>query len=294
MKPLFTLRESTRYPGLFVRKYSKKVFWDNLWNTNPELIESRGHVFNKDGKLVVAPFTKIFNRHENGTDIPRDHMCLAVEKINGFMAAVTYIPEVGECVISTTGSLDSDFVDMAREYIPQKFLDDLKYDSRLYLLNDKAFTFLFEIVHRNDPHIITHDEGAYLIGRREVSLDERYHSNETIESDLDYIADEYGFFRPIWYVDRFSSIVNSVGKVKHEGYVVYDQDGDFLSLKIKSPYYLSAKAMARCKDIFTLDKRRVDEEFYTLLDHIKQKVSPEYWESMDEQSKLEFIREWFQ
>lgn len=297
---LITIKESKRYPGLFVHKYKKEVFYKKLWHTDPTLLESRGHVYNSSGKLVVAGFSKIFNRGENGTDIPRDHKCLVVEKINGFMAAVTYVPDVDDVVISTTGSLDSDFVYMAKELISEKFIDDLYTEASQRAMDCKVkghefenYTFLFEIVHKNDPHIIQHDEGAYLIGRREVSLDDHYWSHKQLETDLDNIADEYGFYRPMWYIDRFSNIINTTRLVKHEGFVVYDQDGEnCASLKIKSPYYLAMKAMARCKDIFTLDKRRVDEEYYPLLDHIKNNVEPSYWESLDEQAKLEFIREW--
>jgi hypothetical protein len=288
MKPLFTLKESKQYPGLFVKKYTKQVFWNNLWN--PELVESRGHVFNADGKLVISPFTKIFNRGENGTDIPRDHMCLCVQKVNGFMAAVTYVPEIDTVVISTTGSLDSDFVEMAREKIDEDFIDDLRRD---YLENTPPFTytFLFEIVHENDPHIINEIPGAYLIGRRRVGGEESYHSTVENETLLDEIAENYDLYRPMWTIDKFSDIVDAAKVVNHEGFVVYDNEGS-TSLKIKSPYYLTAKAMARCKDIFTLDKRRIDEEYYPLLDNIKNSVEPSYWESMDEQDKLEFIRDW--
>jgi hypothetical protein len=41
---LLTRKESTRYPGLFVKKYTRKVFYDNLWSENDELLEARGHV----------------------------------------------------------------------------------------------------------------------------------------------------------------------------------------------------------------------------------------------------------
>lgn len=291
MKPLFTLKESTRYPGLFVRKYYKKVFWNNLWHTDSELLESRGHVFTKEGKLVVAPLTKIFNRHENCTDIPCDHMCLAIEKINGFMAAVTYVPEVDDVVISTTGSLDSDFVEYAREKISKEFIDEIR---RMGKLNGKwDVTYIFEIVHEDDPHIIPETEGAYLIGSRVIDTSTSYFSNAMDESELDQLADQFNLLRPMWFVDRFSTIVDAAAVVKHEGFVVYDQDEFGKALKIKSPYYLSSKAIARCKDIFTLDKRRVDEEFYPLLNHIKNNVNLVWWCGLDKQAKLEFIREWF-
>lgn len=294
MNNLYTLKESKRYPGLFVRKYTKKVFWDNLWHKDPTLIESRGHVFNKTGDCVVTPFTKIFNRGENGTDIPRDHNCLAVEKINGFMASVTYVPDVDDVVISTTGSLDSDFVDIARKHIPEHFINELRIEApKLIARENKNYTYMFEIVDVNDPHIIPETEGAYLIGVRVVGDNQPYYSTPHYEKYLDVIADEFGMLRPMWYVAQFSSVVETAKVKRTEGFVVYDQDERGKSLKIKTPYYLSMKAMARCKDIFSLDKRRVDEEFYGVLDHIRNNMNSLWWAGLTEQDKLDFLRDFY-
>ena len=92
---LINRRESQRFPGLFVKKYTKKVFFDNLWHEDPELLESRGHVELADGTRVINPFTKIFNHGENNVTIdPKEH-CLYIRKVNGFMACATYVPSVG-------------------------------------------------------------------------------------------------------------------------------------------------------------------------------------------------------
>ena len=54
-KEVLTRKESARYPGLFVKKYTRKVFYDNLWHENEELMEARGHVELQDGAVVVRP-----------------------------------------------------------------------------------------------------------------------------------------------------------------------------------------------------------------------------------------------
>lgn len=292
MRPLFKLQESKRYPGLFVRKYTKKVFWDNLWHTDPTLLESRGHVFTADGTQVVNPFTKIFNRHENHTDIPRDHNCLWIEKINGFMAAVTYVPQVDKVVLSTTGSLDSEFVDLAFEKIPEMFIKFVcargkEYD-KLHLPHK---TWLFEIVHEKDPHIIQHEPGAYLIGSRNVGTNFAYDTGIDKESDLDAVAEMYDMYRPLWGTDRFSDIVESSKKCAGEGYVVYDLVDRKTVLKLKSPTYLVTKFLGRAKKekIMAIDyKREFDEEFYHIVEKIRS--FPEYFD-MKEQEKIEFVRE---
>jgi hypothetical protein len=281
MKPLITRKESKRYPGLFVKKYVKKVFFDNLWNQDPELIESRGHVETSDGKIVIRPFTKIFNRFENGMDIDRDEVCLYVNKINGFMAAATWVPEVNDVVISTTGSLDSIFVDIAKKYL--EHLEPL--------IREQKYTYIFEIVDSDDPHIIPEKVGAYLIGARDVNDSSPYFSSLKHEEDLDLIANAFDVMRPHWGISRFSNIVNEVKLSHHEGVVVYGQQSGKV-LKLKSPYYLTLKAIARKKDIFSLNKKLVDEEYYPLIDHLTS--IGDQFTMMDEQMRLEYMRNFIQ
>lgn len=283
MAELIQRKESKRYPGLFVKKYSRKVFFDNLWNTSDDLLEARGHVEDVNGNIVVRPFTKIFNRFENNTDIDRNEQVVAIRKVNGFMAAATYVPSIGQVVVSTTGSLDSDFVSYAEKYIT----DDVKKAiATHYTLIGNARTWMFEICHPEDPHIVEEKEGAYLIGMRDVNDESSYFSTAAKESDLDHYAGVAGLLRPHWKVCRFSDVVEAAATCKHEGFVVYGQTSK-TSLKIKSPYYLALKACARKKDILSLDKQRVDEEYYGLIDHLKELGNK--FNEMEEQARLDYI-----
>lgn len=279
---LLTRKESTRYPGLFVKKYTRKVFYDNLWHENQELMEARGHVELADGTVVIRPFTKIFNRFENGTDIDRDETCLYVHKINGFMAAATLVPELNKVVVSTTGSLDSDFVSLAEWHINGRVRQVI---TDLYEFYGPQ-TWLFEIVDASDPHIIPERCGAYLIGCRNVNDDRPYTSSIDNEKRLDVASALMGVMRPVWDVARFSDIVRMAQECKHEGFVVY---GDKTVLKIKSPYYLTLKAAARRKDIMSLNKQNVDEEFYPLIEHLTE--MGEKFTMMSEQERLDYMRE---
>lgn len=281
MKELITRKESIRYPGLFVKKYTRKVFYDNLWSKNDELLEARGHVETADGRIVVRPFTKIFNRGENGTDIGLDETVLAVRKVNGFMACATYVPEVGEVVVSTTGSLDSDFVKMAEEYITSEIKEHIK----VHYLENSHYTWMFEIVHPDDPHIIKEDVGAYLIGARLVNLDIPYSTNVSFEKCMDFDSKILGIYRPEWKVCKFSEIVEEAKACKHEGFVVYSKD---TALKIKSPYYICLKAAARKKDIMSLNKQIVDEEFYPLIRHLTE--NQESFNMLNEQERLDYMK----
>lgn len=283
MSELIQRKESKRYPGLFVKKYSRKVFFDNLWNTSDELIEARGHVEDADGNTVVRPFTKIFNRFENKTDIDRDERVVSIRKVNGFMAAATFVPSVGDVVVSTTGSLDSDFVGYAERYINDRVKSVIR---GLYGASGKSITYMFEICHPEDPHIVTEEFGAYLIGARTVESEAAYFSTPGLELMLDKIAGQMDVLRPDWQVCRFGDVVVEAEKCKHEGFVVYGQTSK-TSLKIKSPYYLTLKACARKKDILSLDKTRVDEEYYGLIDHLKELGNK--FNEMEEQARLDYI-----
>lgn len=285
MAELIQRKESKRYPGLFVKKYSKKVFFDALWHTDDALLEARGHVEDADGNIVVRPFTKIFNRFENNTDIDRDEDVVSIRKVNGFMAAATYVPSLDKVVVSTTGSLDSEFVEFAEKYITEEVKEGIRSISR-----ERPATFLFEICHPLDPHIINEEFGAYLIGCRYVDDESAYFSDEALETGLDFSARSLGVLRPEWKVCRFSDVVREAAECKHEGFVVYGKTSK-TSLKIKSPYYLTLKACARKKDILSLDKQRVDEEYYELIDHLKENV--EMFNALDEQARLMYIVNYF-
>lgn len=251
------MKESTRHPGLFVLKYKHRVFYENLWT--PELQELRGLVVDKDWNVIIYPFTKIFNRHENGTDFERDDIVVAVRKVNGFMACATLYQ--GKNIISTTGSLDSPFVELAENYLK---------DLPLYA----GYTYIFEICDWKDKHIIEEKPGAYLIGCR-VLVD----GYLCQEGDLDFMAAAMNLrgakiLRPEWEIDIFNNICLKMPTIRHEGFVIRHRDGR--QLKIKSPYYLVTKFLARkrgdkllelMKDPKTV-KPHVDEEFYPLIDYI--------------------------
>lgn len=282
---LIRARESVRYPGLFVIKYQRYVFFNGCWNDI--LIESRGLVVDKDFNPVIRPFTKIKNRFEDGTNIHRDEPVLSVRKVNGFMAAVTRVPGHG-IVVSTTGSLDSEFADLAAKWLPDSVTQHI----------GNTHTYLFEIVDPSDPHIVPEEPGAYLIGARPVNDDQEYRSNVSIENFLDGMAHQMGVRRPEWLAfDRFSDLTDIMNDCRHEGYVVYSKD---TALKIKSPYYLTKKLFAR----MNADKlakmlnqpqalrERLEEESYPLIDYLRE--HQDEFLALDEQARLVFIRDYFE
>lgn len=268
------------FSGLFLLKYKKSVFFKNLWNEY--LIQCRGTIVNENFDIVSYPFTKIFNYKENGTVIDTDHEVIAVDKINGFMAAATWYND--DILVSTTGSLTSDFVAMAKEMLP---LEQMKP----FLKGSAEYTFIFEIVHANDPHIIPEKFGAYLIGCRKKEIG----SANISEWMLDDIAKHIGVKRPTWKYTTFGDLLNEVKTYQREGFVVYDTESDVV-LKIKTPFYLTSKFIGRTKQldkIFNKNYKQVfDEEFYSLCEHLQANYTTEQFLEIPEQDRLEIVRKW--
>jgi hypothetical protein len=276
---LVKARPSERYPDLLMVKYTRKVFYDALWT--PELEECRGLVVDKDWNPVIRPFKKIYNRGENGTDIPLSQWVECVDKINGFMAAATWV-EGHSVVVSTTGSLDSPFVVLAEKHLKPNvtsWIDRVGH----------KITWLFEICDPTDPHIIAEKPGAYLIGAR--------HSDGHMMSEeiLDQFAASMQVQRPLHRKIAFNAVVNMVRTCQIEGYVVHCPGQP--SLKIKSPYYLITKFLGRMRnekfierfeDMHSL-RKTVDEEFYPLLNFLD--ITRDHFLSLDEQGRISFIKE---
>lgn len=245
------------YHGLSVLKYSKRVFWDNLWNLDERLLECRGTVIDQDNNVVVLPFKKVFNLHENGTEVEPDRAIIAPRKVNGFLGAATPTEKYG-LIISTSGTLDSEYVQMARKWIMQGDVSSLI----------EGNTYLFEICDQSDPHIVPEEEGAYLIGVRN-------HATGLLlpETNLDMLAYNYlGYKRPEVWKGLFKDLPGT----RSEGYMIRDLETSETLAKLKSGYYLVRKAMIRMgKNRANLMynsplefRKQIDEEFYELHEYI--------------------------
>lgn len=279
--------------GLSVFKYARKVFYDALWNTDPLLLEARGIVIDDEGNKVIWPFTKVFNYGENfaGLDLKTDTPIVAPRKVNGFMAACRYWK--GELIVSTTGSLDSDFAVLARQHIEERSSDDLM---KLLIAAEK-YTLIFEICDPSDPHIVDELEGAYLIGARSMT-----DGSMAPEAMLDWIADAIGAIRPETFRGTFGELWEMVRECKHEGWMIIDAATRETVCKIKSPHYLSKKfimrmgdkkvdAMFDCKEEFI---KTLDEEFYAVVHYITRWWDKDKWKATTEADRRAVIEKYFE
>lgn len=271
-------------PNTTVLKYKNKVFYKNWWT--PELCELRGTVVDDNFDIVQRPFTKIFNLHESKCPkIHRDEPVMGVEKVNGFMAAATIRDD--KLFISTTGSISSDFSDLARKHI----------EKLNWKVMSPSSTYIFEICDPTDPHVVPEEAGAYLLGTR-LKRWENAKQHNLSESILDMVAEQMGAFRPKYRrYDTFQALLDEVRQVRHEGFVVWNDEGK--ELKIKSPYYLAVKFLGRKteKRINELlndpqaARQILDEEYYIVIDYLAE--NKDKFIGMTEQERFAFLREFF-
>ena len=297
----FIAKHSKLYPSLRVLKYARKVFYENRFDD--AWLELRGTVCDEYNNIIVRPFKKVFNYSERiaknskyPIKIDDDKRVNAVLKVNGFLGVCTYVdlPQGHEScgadfdkqvLYSTTGSLDSDFAKMTKAHCE-------KYESLFKTYPNH--TFLFEITDETDVHIIKETFGETLIGLIDVNTGRQY-----TESELDTIADEFNKTSAVKLI-RPQTISNiSFGELKallkqarHEGFMVFDADTNEMLFKMKSPYYLVSKFFGRSNSdslMRKLNKQYVDEEYYPLIDYIKE--HKERFNALTELEKIEFIQE---
>jgi hypothetical protein len=273
--------------GIYVLKYKKRVFYDNLWNDY--IAECRGTIVDADFNLVAYPFTKIYNYgiEKAAPVLADDTEVTAFRKVNGFMVSVTW--HASDVLVSTTGSTDSDYVRMAKEMM----LTHMTWaDWQLAFNRDDMdnLTVMFECVHPNDPHIVPEKAGMYVLGYRDNVWGSKVGHHRSI---LEGMAVGFNCHVPEHYKVSLGKLKTMARECRHEGYVFYTADG--VSAKIKSPYYLTSKWVARnprtdkLVDLNKDIKHQLDEEYYPLVDAIRANI--EAYTAMDEQSRLAWVRE---
>lgn len=283
---LVKMTESTIYPGLFVLKYTRRVFYDNLWCD--ELEHCRGTIVDRDFNVISRPFTKIYNLgiEAKAPVLSEDTMVTAFRKVNGFMTAMTWYQ--GDILVSTTGSTDSEYVAMAKEMMltHQSWAD---WQLAFNRTDMDGMTFMFECAHPNDPHIIPERSGLYLLGYRENTWNSKVGHDPFTLMELGHV---FRCFVSESMTTNLARLHQLVKECRHEGYVAYTEEGE--AFKIKSPHYLVNKWVTRnprtdkLVDLNRDIKHQIDEEYYGLIDAIRLNI--EAYTAMTEQERLAWVR----
>lgn len=276
--------------GIFVLKYKKRVFYNNLWNEY--VAECRGSIVDADFNLVSYPFTKIYNYgiEKEAPVLSDDVEVLAFRKVNGFMVAMTWYN--GDILVSTTGSTDSPYVAMAKEMM----LTHMCWADWQLAFNRAdmdGMTFMFECVHPNDPHIVPEKAGMYILGYRNNEWGSRVGHDPDVLQDLAIV---FNCHMPEYHKVTMAELKAMAKECKHEGFVFYTEDG--VGAKIKSPYYLTSKWVARnprtdkLVDLNKDIKQNLDEEYYPLVDAIRANIVE--YTALDEQARLAWVRNYME
>ena len=255
-------------------KYSLQTVYDHAWDEIT--LCCRGIVFDKaTGDIVAWPFNKFFNTEEiwtedgqlaevgkilqrlgHGYEPKMTRFFRAMDKIDGSLGILFYYD--GKWIIKTGGSFNSDQAKWA-----QKWLDKCVGQEILDRYLDYGWTYCFEIVTKEDPHVCHYDyEGLVLLG----ALDENHVESEMI--DIVEIAGRIGVryskmkeFKTYQEMVKYARALD----VDHEGFVVTFDSG--FKVKVKGMEYLSKFHMISGitkKDIrlhFDIEKLHVDPEY---------------------------------
>ncbi|MBS9784124.1 metallophosphoesterase [Candidatus Gracilibacteria bacterium] len=301
---------------LTIFKYARNVFYDNSWlknsdEENKRLLQARGIVFDRLGNVISYPFDKVFNygeilKNRNGDIVTEnklpDGKYQFVEKLNGFLGIISQdFYNRNGFLIHTSGSLESPF----NEYIRDLLTDEQKINITKFFKTKGKHTLMFEVIHPSDPHIISYgdsDFGLYLIGARNLQAENLDSMELLSEKELDELAKNLGLRRPKYFEEDFEDFKKRITKEKIEGYMVRNLKTGKHLVKIKFPYYLVTKFLARMgennlKFLFSnkqkfLESKNIDEEFFPLVEYIYE--NKEEFLGLDELGRVVKIREFLE
>ena len=262
-------------------KYSRRVMFDNLWKQHPETLECRGHTYDiRTGEIVQAAPRKSFNYLENGhwRDTTPDQPVIMYKKYNGFMACATMYE--GKLLVSTTGTTNSDYAVLAKQQIEADAV------AMKFVFED--ITCVFEIVHKDDPHIVNEKHGVYLLGWR-------------WKDDGKWVPCEARNGKK--YIETTRQRAQEIAaKDKGEGFMMYKltDDNEFVNsvdvCKLKTPYYVGKKLLMRMSPANTLkfysgNFDRLPEVWDNVANEIRTTVQQEDWLLMKDQQRRVIIED---
>jgi len=227
----------------FTNKAFRKKKWDDL------TVKARGLFIAKDENgnnfVLARSYEKFFNLNEREETKQRnlvlaEYPAVAYKKYNGFLGLLSVDPRTNEFFITTKGSNKGDYVDMFKEVISPYLTDELKN-----FLSKSNTTMVFEVIHKNDPHIVDYGGNNFV-----VLLDIVF--NELKERKFKYsnlvgIGKKFGFNVKEIYseINSYDELVNLIDELHSfdimtnegiEGVVVEFTDG--FKVKIKSNWYI--------------------------------------------------------
>ena len=225
----------------FNRKAFRKGIWDGITNKARGLFVDR-----TSGDIKIRSYNKFFNyceREETSRQSLEKNLkfpCSVFRKENGFLGMVSVIN--GEVVLASKSMVCGDFVDMFKEIwdtVPNSQKSILKQ-----LSCENNCSFVFEVCHTNDRHIIDFDKNhLYLLDAipNSYELNGENVDGEFSDKLLAVIPESEVLTKKtkVCEINSLDDLEVLVKKHKHdrftEGYVVRDSNG--FCFKVKLHYY---------------------------------------------------------
>lgn len=273
--------------GIVANNFSKEAFYHGNWDKMTT--KARG-LFTRDNEVVGRGFTKFFNEDEKPTDSldTLHYPVIGYRKYNGFLGLVFWDKETNKMKVYTKGGTGR-YANLARKVLKNSnnWTKLTKYFKYAWA---KDTTVLFEIVAPDkDPHIVQYDlNKAYPIAVIINDIEEHY---SEVGEAFWKIKEHNGLF----LAENQKDLIQAI---KYDQFKNPTQEGIVLrgankQLKIKSPFYYTAKELRRL-----MNKDKASYEHYLELKQQARKegnynYKPFEYPTLDEYSFHYFnSREW--
>lgn len=146
---LITLRTNSDN-SLFIANYTPKVQFEKLWTE--EIMQCRGLIVDKNGKIIARPFRKLFNIEEwKPEDLPNEPFDV-YEKLDGSLGILYFHND--EPKIATRGSFDSEQAIRATKMLQEQY-SEFKFN--------RQHTYLFEIIYPENRIVVDYGKEERLV-----------------------------------------------------------------------------------------------------------------------------------
>ncbi len=272
------VRESTYITeGQHLKVYTAeaRVYSEDLWGTDARLKECRGIMVNINNVVQTMPFFRLRPYEELAKYLEKFEPIVAVEKIDGFLACVSWVKRTR--VVSVDGMTSGKYVDMANEYLDKVFPPS-------NLPRYMHATTMFEICHPDATQTIPEEYGAYLIGQR-------WHGgkgNFSSEKSLDMIAKTLNVRRPAWMCMRLNQAIQMSKKCKHEGYIIRKYLNGEPVCTLQSPHFKGKRRLLELSNV-DVDQmynypgafaKTLDPEFRAFMYYVLMEFSLREWKGL--------------
>lgn len=248
---LIKVKTMNDYPILSLN-FKEKAFKKGIWNNRTT--KARGLFIDKEsGDIVMRSYDKFFNLNEEGNTINdlSKKMTLplyAYKKYNGFLGIVSAYN--GELLLATKSTINQNttYVQMFQEIFNQ--LDQKEKEQLKTLSETYHCSFVFEVCHVNDKHIIDFDRNQLILldaipntyKHNGENIDIQFSKN--ITAQVNCIS---GIMRHKEFIGSFHTFADLMRYVENnqndqlEGLVINDDNG--YMFKIKYNYYKYVKRL---------------------------------------------------